>query len=278
MLARTTLAGVLFAALFAVSDFAQSKRPTEIAAQQNVSGIWSGSFDIALPDGGVQHETAFLILKQEGSVVSGSVGQSEDKQSQIKDGKADEYGIQFIIESHGGMPMIFHLHLEGGHLKGNASGQMPGGQIIAKVDALPASSRGSQTPSASPELFKEISALDGVLFAAFNRRDLATLKSMFTEDLEFYHDRGGLTLYQQNIDSFKKTFESSTTVRRELVADTLEVYPIKGYGAVEIGVHRFYSKEPGQEEKLTATAKFVHVWQKKNGQWKISRVVSYDHR
>lgn len=59
---------------------------------------------------------------------------------------------------------------------------------------------------------------------------------------------------------------------------SLEIYPIPGYGAVEIGVHHFYATEKGQQEHLTGTAKFVHVWQKKNGEWKISRVISYDHR
>jgi Domain of unknown function (DUF4440) len=64
-------------------------------------------------------------------------------------------------------------------------------------------------------------------------------------------------------------------VRRELVAGTLKVYPMHGYGAVEIGVHRFYQPKKGNEP--TGEAKFIHLWQKKDDAWKIARVISYDH-
>ncbi|MNC99919.1 hypothetical protein D3C83_183680 [compost metagenome] len=53
------------------------------------------------------------------------------------------------------------------------------------------------------------------------------------------------------------------------------MYPIPGYGAMEVGVHRFCHVENGKED--CGNFKFVHIWQKKDGQWKITRVVSYDH-
>ena len=278
-LLRTMFMSVLLSAvLSAACGFAQSAAPMAGTVKENVSGKWAGSFEMTAPDGSVQHDTAVMILKQDGSVVTGSVGQSEDKQTEISDGKVDGPQIQFTMDTHHGMSMIFHLRLENDHLKGDAEDATPGGKVSAKVDAARVNGHMGPTISPSQELFDEVSHMDSILFNAFNRRDLDTLKTLFTEDLEFYHDRGGLTSYQQTVDSFKRTFEGSTTVRRELVEGSLEVYPIKDYGAVEIGVHRFYSTDPGQKEKLTATAKFVHVWQKKNGEWKISRVVSYDHR
>jgi hypothetical protein len=43
-----------------------------------------------------------------------------------------------------------------------------------------------------------------------------------------------------------------------------------------MGVHRFFTpidaKEPAGE------AKFIHLWRYKQGEWKITRVISYDHR
>jgi hypothetical protein len=57
----------------------------------------------------------------------------------------------------------------------------------------------------------------------------------------------------------------------------LEVYPIKDFGAVETGVHRFYATEKGQQEQLSSEAKFVQVWQLKSGVWKITRIISYGH-
>ena len=133
------------------------------------------------------------------------------------------------------------------------------------------------SPPVSQELFDTIAYMDSVLFNAFNSRDLDKLKSLFSEDLEFYHDLGGVTNYGQNIQAFKRTFDGERRVRRELVTETLEVYPINNYGAVETGSHRFYGTEKGQKEKLGSEAKFVQVWQKKDGAWKVTRVISYAH-
>jgi hypothetical protein len=127
------------------------------------------------------------------------------------------------------------------------------------------------------DLTNKIAYMDSVLFYAFNTCDVNMLKSLFTEDLEFYHDAGGLTNYSQNVNSIIQRCSRETKVRRELVKGSLEIFPIKDFGAVEIGSHRFYYSEKGQEEKLEGTFKFVHIWKNTNGDWKISRVISYDH-
>jgi hypothetical protein len=130
----------------------------------------------------------------------------------------------------------------------------------------------------SGKLYDSIAYLDSSFFNAFNIKNLDKLKAFLSDDLEFYHDLGGVTNYSQNMDAFKRTFESERKVRREVVRGTLEVYPIKDYGAVETGIHRFYATEKGQQEKLSSEAKFVQVWQKKNGVWKITRIISYGHQ
>jgi hypothetical protein len=142
-------------------------------------------------------------------------------------------------------------------------------------------SKTNQTAHYSPvskDLYDTIAYLDSLFFNAFNTRDPDKLKTLLSDNLEFYHDLGGVTNYGQNIDAFKKTFESERRVRRELVKGTLEIYPIKDYGAVETGTHRFYATEKGQEEKLSSEARFVQVWQKKDGVWKITRIISYGHQ
>ena len=130
----------------------------------------------------------------------------------------------------------------------------------------------------SKDLYDTIAHLDSVFFKAFNTRNLDQLKALISDNLEFYHDLGGVTDHNQNVEAFKKTFESDRRVRRELVEGTLEVYPIKDYGAVETGIHRFYATEKGQQEKLSSEAKFVQVWQNKDGGWKITRIISYGHQ
>jgi hypothetical protein len=136
----------------------------------------------------------------------------------------------------------------------------------------------SNVPMVSTELYDTIARFDSTFFGAFNKRDISILKEFLSDSLEFYHDLGGVTNYNQNIEAFERTFSSERKVRRELVAGSMEVYPIKDFGAVETGVHRFYVTEKGQKEKLSSEAKFMHLWQNREGVWKITRIVSYAHQ
>src|ERR1700687_3960395 len=99
----------------------------------------------------------------------------------------------------------------------------------------------------SGELFETIGRLDGALFKAFNAHNTDLLMSTFSEDLEFYHDTGGLANYRQTRTNFEKLFAQTPDIRRELVRDSLKVYPIKDHGALEVGQHRFCLKENGKE-------------------------------
>jgi hypothetical protein len=63
--------------------------------------------------------------------------------------------------------------------------------------------------------------------------------------------------------------------RRELVPGTLKVFPIKGFGAIEQGTHRFCQFADGQ---CDGVADFTIVWNHQNGVWTITRVLSYGHR
>lgn len=54
------------------------------------------------------------------------------------------------------------------------------------------------------------------------------------------------------------------------------VYPMHGFGAVEMGVHRFH--HPGRDDvEAVGEARFIHLWQNKDGAWIITRIISYDH-
>lgn len=133
----------------------------------------------------------------------------------------------------------------------------------------------AQGKKVDDSLFNQIAHLDSVLFNAFNGRDIETFKKLFTTDLEFYHDKGGLTGYEYTIQSLKNTAARNDGLKRELVLGSLEVYPIKDYGAIQIGAHRFCHLENGKQD--CGTFKFVHIWKKFGNDWKITRVVSYDH-
>lgn len=123
------------------------------------------------------------------------------------------------------------------------------------------------------ELYKTVSGLDTALFDAYNTCNLAKLGSMMDENLEFYHDQTGLSVGRETFVAAIKN-NICGKVHRELVPGTLEVYPLQGYGAVEIGVHRFTHPD---DPKALGEAKFVTVWQLKDGAWKITRAISFDH-
>ncbi|MGL4630254.1 MAG: DUF4440 domain-containing protein [Leadbetterella sp.] len=127
------------------------------------------------------------------------------------------------------------------------------------------------------ELYDTILHLDSLVYEAYNLRNLKTFMTYFAPDLEFYHDLTGLSNFKDNSERFKTNFSKTTIIRRELLKGSLEVYPINDFGAIEIGTHNFYQTEQGQPERLVAQPKFMHIWKKTSDEWKIIRIISYDH-
>jgi len=124
-------------------------------------------------------------------------------------------------------------------------------------------------------LYKEVARMDTILFDAFNRQDLKGVQSVFAEDLEFYHDKGGLSNFEQNQQATKRLFANNKTLKRELVPGSMRVYPIKDYGAIQTGEHKFCHVENGGDD--CGVFKFLNIWKRTDTTWKLTRVVSYDH-
>jgi ketosteroid isomerase-like protein len=130
----------------------------------------------------------------------------------------------------------------------------------------------------------DVRKFDSDYWQAFNQCDVDKLAQMNTEDLEFYHDRGGPMIGR---DKFASTFKQnicgnpSFKIRREAVPGSLRVYPMRGkgqlYGAVISGEHLFYSTRKGGAETLDGRALFTHMLLLDKGTWKVSRVLSFDH-
>lgn len=125
----------------------------------------------------------------------------------------------------------------------------------------------------SGRLFDELVRMDSLLFdAAFVSCNTEIRNSMFTDDIEFYHDLIGFQSAQE-VRAPIENCPRDNGVIRQLVDSSLEVYPIKDFGAVQMGVHHFV--EDGASG--ITVAKFVHLWQKAEGEWKVSRILSIDH-
>lgn len=136
------------------------------------------------------------------------------------------------------------------------------------------------------ELYSTIKEMDQILFEnGFNQCMISDIEPLISDDLEFYHDQGGITRTKAD---FLRTIKQNICANqaqkpmRHLVENSLEVYPLfdKGilYGAIQNGTHEFYLKEANKEAYLTSTAKFSHLWIKETDAWKLKRVLSYDHK
>lgn len=146
------------------------------------------------------------------------------------------------------------------------------------VGAAAATNRGTGNTPAQDALFNTVSKLDADLFDAFNHcaspDQLQKHASYFAPKSEFYHDTGGVTWSRH--DYIAKTRNNVCgQFRRELIPGTLEVFPIKDYGAIEQGKHKFCWLKSG---KCFGTGQFLILWHQLDGRWEITRVFSYGHR
>src|SRR5260370_22403639 len=139
--------------------------------------------------------------------------------------------------------------------------------VLLPFSSIPADAQSVAQPD---PLFMTIQSLDTKLFDAYNHCDLTTLGAMVSDDLEFYHDQTGLSVGKGPfLAAIKQNICGK--VERTLLKDTLAVYPLKGYGAVEIGTHRFH--HPGRPQDAAGDAKVATLRQDKEGAWNDTRVI-----
>ncbi|SDF34076.1 nuclear transport factor 2 family protein [Cellulophaga baltica] len=146
--------------------------------------------------------------------------------------------------------------------------------ILLSCKATKIEGNSDTIPKYSPvdaALHKTIAALDANFFDAYNHCDLEKQASIYSDNIEFYHDKGGLmTSKEEIIDGTEKNICDKVT--RTLVKGSIEVYPIKDYGAVEIGYHTFFNKQ--EPNAVAVSSKFIIMWQHTNNVWKITKVIS----
>jgi hypothetical protein len=134
------------------------------------------------------------------------------------------------------------------------------------------------------QLSRTISQLDSLFWEAYNSCDISKSETFFATDVEFYHDKSGMTLGAQTVNNNLKNNLCSNPdfrLRREAVKGTVHVFPMhnngKIYGAIITGEHLFFVKEKGRNERADGHASFTHLWMLKDNVWKMSRILSYNH-
>lgn len=85
----------------------------------NLTGRWSGTLQM---DGENDAKPAYLILKQEGNKLSGSVGPNEDEQDSFEGGKVDGDKLTFdVLQGPNGEGSIHvEMQVKGDQLTGRA--------------------------------------------------------------------------------------------------------------------------------------------------------------
>ncbi|MCD1118511.1 class A beta-lactamase-related serine hydrolase [Chryseobacterium turcicum] len=133
-------------------------------------------------------------------------------------------------------------------------------------------------------LFVELKKQDSLFFErGFNNCDLAYLEKSVDENLKFYHDNGGFQDKKLFMERTKQNICSNLAQKpiRKVIESSLEVFPLYNngelYGAIQSGEHQFFIREKNKEDILGGQAKFTTVWTKKDGNWIMSDILSYDH-
>lgn len=136
------------------------------------------------------------------------------------------------------------------------------------------------------DLPRELAAMDSLLFErCYNNCDLALLDRILADNVEMYHDQAGPMHSKEDfIAAVRNNICGREDVRplRKLVAGSLNHFPLfeNGvlYGGVQQGVHEFYAREASGRSYATSRARFIHLWLLEDGQWKLARVLSFDHK
>jgi hypothetical protein len=104
-----------------------------LMAAEDFTGKWSGSFVTTFSDGDTKDAKAFMDLKQNGAEITGTAGESPDKQWAVQKGRVEGNRINFDVQTEG--PLVkFELTLVDGHLKGEARAEHEGKSMKAAVD------------------------------------------------------------------------------------------------------------------------------------------------
>ncbi|WP_276485878.1 DUF3471 domain-containing protein [Paraflavitalea pollutisoli] len=161
-------------------------------------------------------------------------------------------------------------------------------KICIRIAIALSSVLGITSPEAAQSNVDELKAIilqgDSLFWAGYNTCDTSLTGRFIADNLEFFHDKGGLTKGKAALQlSLKKNLCSNPDwhLRRVAVPGTVQFFPLANngelYGAILQGEHYFYVTEKGKPEFRDGRAHFNHLWLKENGRWVMVRILSYNH-
>jgi ketosteroid isomerase-like protein len=125
--------------------------------------------------------------------------------------------------------------------------------------------------SQEANLYRTIVTLDSTFFHAYNTCDMEKQAAFYADSIEFFHDRTGLDTSKERILANTRKYICGK-VRREVIPGSIEVSPLPGYGAVEVGMHQFHNNQ--EKDAKPKPSRFVILWRNTGDSWKIAKVIS----
>ncbi len=157
-----------------------------------------------------------------------------------------------------------------------------------KIDETKASSKpmlvNKVVDEEQQKIVAQLQTNDSLLFElGFNQCDTNQVRNLTSSDFELYHDQAGITNSRAAfIQSIVGLCSMDYRPTREPDINSFKVHLLKQngkvYGAIQNGTHRFYGEEENKPKYLTSTADFTHLWVLEDGNWKLRRVLSFNHQ
>lgn len=88
----------------------------------DLTGKWSGSFDITNSNGETKADTAYMDLTEHGRDVTGTAGPNTEKQWALRKGKLDGEKLTFEVPTDDGGLLVFDLVFHGESIEGTCTG------------------------------------------------------------------------------------------------------------------------------------------------------------
>lgn len=236
------------------------------------------------------YSTTHDLERWEEGLFGGKVLRPESLSEMLTQNKGD-FGLGLMVTQEGGQRLISHTggiqgfvadlrYYPEKHLSviGLSNTESKATLELSRLLSQQALADSLALSSPGDVLRDEILAADRQLFRAYNACDTNTFSHSLASDLEFFHDTTGLTRHDWNVNALAKRCSETTKYRRALDEQSVQVFPVPGYGAMEFGLHRFYEHRGDGPEKLDAAPQFANVWRKTDEGWKLAVVLSYGHR
>ncbi len=97
----------------------------------DATGKWTGTLTVSTPDG-ERPSSAYLVLKQDGTTLTGTAGRNAEEQNAIQNGKVENGKLTFELPI-GEATMKFALEQKGEVIEGDVSAEAQGQKLTARL-------------------------------------------------------------------------------------------------------------------------------------------------